>query len=134
MVRRILATVLAFLVLVSTTGVVLATHSCRAGTQRSVSLFEGKNCCSEENTTCEKGASHRDHLVSRCCVTEYTYHRSGAPATQPGPDARVAIVPFSVVSLQPPFPTVAVTIPSVLSPFPDPSGRQLLHSIGRLLI
>src|SRR5262245_33148600 len=77
MVRKIIALLLSFIVLVSTTGVVMATHTCLAGSVRNVSLFEGKNCCQEENTPCQDPGSREEHIAARCCITEFTYHRTG---------------------------------------------------------
>src|SRR4030095_12670888 len=80
MARKILAIFLISVVFISTSGIVFATHTCLAGSERTVSFFEEMNCCQEESTPCQAPESSDQHLLAKCCVTEYTYHKTEASA------------------------------------------------------
>lgn len=72
--RKVFSVVLTLSILLSSSGVVLAVHTCFSKFHRNVSLFQdGSSCCSKQKTNCHKTP---DEAVSKaCCELKFSYHK-----------------------------------------------------------
>ena len=73
--RNSLAVLLSAIILVSSTGVVLAAHSCFSKHGTEVSLFVHKGCCSTEKSTCHSIHSEESAFKRECCQLKISYHK-----------------------------------------------------------
>jgi hypothetical protein len=72
-VRNLLSVLMAVIVLVSSNGIVLASHTCLKKSNTTVSLFKSKSCCSKTKKPCESGETKS--VKARCCVSSVSYHK-----------------------------------------------------------
>ena len=71
--KRFLAVVLAVVVFISSGGVVLAVHICSKNSNKEVSLFSNKTCCSKVSH-CANGELPQK-IKKNCCDLKITYHK-----------------------------------------------------------
>lgn len=71
--KHILAFFLAFSILISSSGVVVAMHTCLSSSQKQISLFEHKGCCSKSGKGCHKTST--SGLKAKCCELSISYHK-----------------------------------------------------------
>ena len=71
--KRFLAVALAVVVFISSGGVVLAVHICSKNSNKEVSLFSNKTCCSKL-TPCATGEVPKT-IKKNCCNLKITYHK-----------------------------------------------------------
>jgi len=132
--KHILAFFLAFTILISSSGVVLAMHTCLSSSKKQVSLFEHRGCCSKSNKGCHKSPS--TGLKAKCCELSISYHKIDL-------NASVLKYDFSLTAdlISEPFSKAAIfsdnAVFSVVSNKAPPQlrgGTDFLYGIHRLLI
>jgi len=134
--NRSLVLLLTLAFLVSTTGIVLASHRCLASAQQTISLYSHTGCCGKDNS-CEKLPADEDQLASRCCVTEFSFHKIDISSAVPEHPSQDAVVLTGAVPVQ--F-ILNVPTDNGMQVFSDHSppllqgGKTLLISIHRLLV
>ena len=69
---------IAFIILVTSNGVVLAIHTCLFTSDKSVTLFAEKSCCDAEKKSCNDKSDCND-LTSACCKSEIAYNKISSP-------------------------------------------------------
>jgi len=72
--KRLLVFFLAFVVFISSGGVVLAVHYCSMKASKEISLFQHNSCCSDTPKTCEKNNAEKVQ-AKKCCDLKVTYHK-----------------------------------------------------------
>ena len=132
--RNSIAFFLAFIILVSTTGVVVAAHSCLSKHETQVSLFSHKGCCSGDKLKCHSATKKETGFSNECCKLIISYHKVDVSTTLvksfPLPDFRLftsSPLQFSVK------PIVAIKTPENFPPLLI-TGVSFLHSIHLLRI
>jgi hypothetical protein len=71
--KNIFSIVLAFLVFISSNGIVLSAHRCLSNQKTEISFFH-KKCCGKENKSCHSSPSGNS-LSKKCCELKITYHK-----------------------------------------------------------
>jgi len=135
-IRSLISVLLAISVLISSTGVVIASHVCLKKGQADVSFFQSKSCCSKYHKSCEPVPV----VKKKCCQLSVSYHKlqvnSVVKESSTSPGISIPVLD-AVVSSQ-----SCSAFPSTFLYTNDPPGnlRQLpgsktfLHSIHLLLI
>jgi hypothetical protein len=135
--KKSLAVLTAFSFLVSTMGIVLASHLCLASDHKSISLYANSGCCSESEDDCGTLSVVASEVSPICCVTEFSFHKIDASSTIPAKDVKNTT---GFQSLAPSLlswnnaPVDCIFVFSDHSPPPLPSGKIFLLSIHRLLV
>jgi hypothetical protein len=75
--RRFFILVLASVILISGNGFALAIHTCLMSSCKTISLFETKKCCRQENESCRPFSQSR--IKSQCCTSEIKYQKISTP-------------------------------------------------------
>ena len=132
--KHILAFFLAFTILISSSGVVVAMHTCLSSSKKQVSLFEHRGCCSKSNKGCHKSPS--TGLKVKCCELSISYHKIDLNASVLKYDfsltADLISEPFSKAEI---FSDNAVfSVVSNKAPPQLRGGTDFLYGIHRLLI
>lgn len=132
--KHILAFFLAFTILISSSGVVVAMHTCLSSSKKQISLFEHKGCCSKSNKGCHKTSS--TGLKAKCCELSISYHKIDVNAS-----VLKYEISLSADLISEPFNTTTFfsdnTLFSVISNKAPPQlrgGTDFLYGIHRLLI
>jgi hypothetical protein len=73
--RNIFSVILSVIVLVSSNGIVLASHSCISKHETEVSVFRISGCCSKDKTNCHSRLSGEIVMTKKCCQLNLTFHR-----------------------------------------------------------
>jgi hypothetical protein len=75
--RKYISALVAVVILISSNGIVLATHSCFSKAETKVSLFSHKGCCSQKKKNCHSTThSSEKKISSNCCRLTISYHKS----------------------------------------------------------
>jgi hypothetical protein len=135
--KRSFACLLAFVVLVSSSGVVVAAHTCLSESKTDVSLFQAKGCCASHEKACTEPVRNGTHLVGKCCQLTISLHKinvtvSSVKTQSSSPDATVISIPAG----QAPSLFSANVLSSFFNKAPPDriSGVAFLHLTGSLLI
>jgi|GEM_PF-4491182 len=135
--NKSLALLTAVSFLVSTMGIVLASHLCLANDHKSIALYANTGCCTEAEEDCDNPEVCTDEVSPVCCVTEFSFHKIDASSTIPVQDVKTTadfhnLVPslFSWNNT----PDDCFSDFSEHSPPPLPSGKLFLLSIHCLLV
>lgn len=72
--RSIVSFFMGVIILITSNGIVLASHTCLKDSKTSVTLFKNKNCCGKINSTCD--STEKKSLKSNCCLSSVTYHKT----------------------------------------------------------
>ncbi|MBP6401104.1 MAG: hypothetical protein KA492_01155 [Bacteroidia bacterium] len=133
-IRTFFSFILAFSILISSSGVVLAVHTCFSSSKTQISLFHPKGCCSKPSKSCHKLPA--SGFKSKCCELKISYHRIEVNA-----DAVHHAFPVTIAEIDLPLFSSAVSpvvsIPSNTFNKAPPeilTGTSFLYSIHRLLI
>lgn len=70
-IKSFISLLLAASVLISSTGVVIASHVCLKKGQADVSFFQSKSCCSKHHSSC----SPVPVVKKKCCQLSVSYHK-----------------------------------------------------------
>ena len=135
--NKTLALLTAVSFLVSTMGIVLASHLCLASDSKSIALYANTGCCTDTEEDCDDPELCVNEVSPVCCVTEFSFHKIDASSTIPGQAVKTtadfhSLVPslffWNSVSKDGSF------FFSEHSPPPLPSGKLFLLSIHCLLV
>lgn len=133
-IRRFLAFFLTLTILVSSTGVVLAVHTCFISSKKQISLFQNKSCCSSHSKNCHsKPASS---LKAKCCELSISYHKLDVVSNtikyqHLDSDTGLPLVLFSALT-KPQHSFTKIYLNK--APPESRGGIEFLYSIGSLLI
>jgi hypothetical protein len=105
--RNIFSLVMALVMLITSNGIVLASHTCLKKSSTKVSLFESKGCCKQSKKSCE--SMQAKSFKSRCCVSSISYHKVNVNA-EPTQKQVVDIPLFAL-------PALALITTQVINPF-----------------
>ncbi len=72
--KNIVSIFLSLVVLVSSNGIVVASHNCFSQHKTEVSLFE-KKCCSKGKEQCHSKPVTENAFAKKCCDLKITYHK-----------------------------------------------------------
>jgi len=72
--KRLIAFLLAFVVFISSGGVVMAVHYCSMKSSKEISIFNQKSCCTDKAKTCENNRA-TELRNKKCCDLTVTYHK-----------------------------------------------------------
>ena len=95
--NKSLALLTAVSFLVSTMGIVLASHLCLASDSRSIALYANTGCCTATEEDCDNPERCVDEVSPACCVTEFSFHKIDASSTIPVQDVKTTAVFHSLV-------------------------------------
>jgi len=73
--RKILSLFLTLAILVSSSGVVLASHICLAKPVSHVSLFTSEDCCSKKSKSCNEHPAPVASFEKKCCLMKISFHQ-----------------------------------------------------------
>jgi hypothetical protein len=135
--HRIFALVMVLFFLASTSGIVLATHICLSDSHKSVALFSNKGCCPQDEKSCGFPVPGEQALNSKCCVTDFSFHKIDATSVVVISATKMATELCSVSFPQFTFSFASSSSPEFFTahdPPPSGSGRQLLLSLQRLQV
>ena len=77
--KKITAFLIAVTVLVSSSGIALAIHTCLPTSLKKVSLFQEEACCSDEKDSCDPCGHDANSFDSSCCSSEVVYSKVASP-------------------------------------------------------
>ena len=134
-IKNSLAIFLGVVILISSNGIVLASHSCSVKPGTDVSLFEHKGCCSNGKMNCHADYPGINSLTKKCCQLTITFHKVDVSSS-------VIKTDFDhVIFLAQDFSTHTLSFSKNYSEThfinkapPKPAGRKLLTSISLLQI
>jgi hypothetical protein len=132
--RNIFSVLMAVIVLITSNGIVLASHTCLKKADTKVSLFQNKSCCSKSNKSCE--SADTKSVKSNCCISSVSYHKvsvNSLPSGKKAIDSKLLLTPVSVIASAQP---VSVFIPSmsVKPPLLFHGGKDLLIHVSTFRI
>lgn len=132
--RQVFAFLLATSILVSSSGVVLAVHTCLSSSTKQISLFEHKGCCAKTKSVCHKAP--KTGIKTKCCELTISYHKIEVNASVLKYSIPLQVDFFSLPEFSvPEFPVTAFQTSSLNKAPPDVrGGTALLFSLHRLLI
>ncbi len=132
---KIVSVFLGAIILISSNGIVLASHNCFSKPGTEVSLFEHKGCCSKGKKNCHAIPVKETAFTKKCCQLTISFHQA---------DVSSLLVKTSLIHVD--YFTQNFSIPNLLfsknysetlffkkTP-PKPAGRTLLSNISILLI
>ena len=73
--KKIVAVILGVVILISSNGLVLASHSCFSKSETDVSLFSHKGCCSNKKKNCHSLPSQENTYTKKCCELRISFHQ-----------------------------------------------------------
>lgn len=130
---------MAFVVWLTSTGVVLAIHTCQASQSVDVSFFRPEGCCSDDLTPCGSATEKGTTLAEDCCSLEMDYQK--VQVVSAGHRTVLPVVASSTMVLHflPLHGAVVFTPDSRSTSYKGPPPRgtttsDFLFSIHRLLI
>ena len=77
--KKIIACLIAVTVLVSSSGVALAIHTCLPTSSKKISLFSEAGCCSKEKDSCDPCGHDVKSFGKSCCSSEVVYTKIASP-------------------------------------------------------
>jgi hypothetical protein len=113
-------------ILITSNGLVLASHTCLKKSDTTVSLFKSKSCCGKTKKSCE--SSEQNSLKSNCCVSSVSYHKVSVNSL---PLVKQVIEMHLFTALVADFLTTPVSVAASASVIAKP---PLLHSGGSDLL
>ena len=133
--KNIVAFFLGVIILLSSNGIVLATHSCfsRPGTQ--VSLFSHKGCCSKGKKDCHRIPAGENTFTKKCCQLKISFHKVDVSSFLSKANlihVDAIAQHFSISDF--PFSKNYTELLFINKSPPKPAGRALLCHISLLLI
>lgn len=136
-IKNSVAVFLSVIILVSSTGVVLAAHNCFSKAETEVSLFRHKGCCSNEKKDCHSKPQKENSFTKKCCQLKITYHKIdvSSPLVKFSSVSDLKLLPVKQISFSPIiFSTdISSCFLNKAPPFIR-AGVSLLHSIHTLQI
>lgn len=73
--NKIVAIILGVVILISSNGLVLASHSCFSKSETDVSLFSHKGCCSNKMKNCHSLPAQENAFTKKCCELRISFHQ-----------------------------------------------------------
>jgi len=129
--RKIVAFLIAVTVLVSSSGVALAIHTCLPTSSKKISLFSEAGCCSNEKDACDPCGHDAKSFGTSCCSSEIVYSKIASPfLTQKSQD----LVSPAVINYAFSIPANVTFSSSDLIPRPVLIPDRLLSVIRPMLI
>ena len=133
--NKALAIFLGVIVLISSSGVVLASHQCFSKPETDVSLFSHNGCCSKKKKKCHALPVCEKAFAKKCCQLTITFHKIDVSSI----DHKVNILSLTSFALPVPFNREVNAKGVRQSCFlnkapPKPAGRILLTNISLLQI
>lgn len=122
-------------ILVSSSGLVLAAHTCLTSSKTEVSLFKHHGCCAKQKKSCHEITTKE--TTGKCCNLKVSLHKIDVSSTfsqERSPEN--VITPFiqSLPFVSLPLSITCIQIGSGTSPPEPPGGIDLLISLHSLLI
>jgi hypothetical protein len=133
--HRIFAFFLLVVFMISSSGIVLASHFCHKAAVKEVYLFENTGCCSKK-MPCEKPEQPAG-VSSHCCFTEYSYHKADiASPTLKMNGKQVPDPAFNSLlqELRIKLTNVSARVIAFDDPPLDEGGKSLLVTLHRFLV
>ena len=134
-IQKLISVFLGLIILVSSTGVVLASHSCFSKPGTDVSLFSHKGCCSKGKMNCHADPQKETSFSKKCCQLKITFHKVDVSSIL----LKSNLVQADCLPLA--FSTIDFSFTNNFSETrllnkapPKPAGRELLTAISLLQI
>jgi hypothetical protein len=133
--RNTVSVLLAVIILITSNGIVLASHTCLKKSTTTVSLFQSKSCCGKAKmNSCDSRKT--DSVKRNCCLNSTSYHKTTV-STLPAVKSLVqsALPVTSLLRVPVNFTTAIIGLVSSIKPPPlITEGRDLLKLFSIFLI
>src|SRR3569832_1684288 len=100
--KNIFYVLMAVIVLITSNGIILASHTCLKNSNTKVSLFQNKSCCGKTKKTCE--STETKAVKSNCCNSSVSYHKvnvNTVPVQKPASNEQIAVAPeLTLISIR----------------------------------